>query len=262
MIAPRIICIIPALPSEIRMDTLQSVFNQTIPITHTILLTQKIIENISFPAKISKVINGMLTNIKLENYDYLLRVDADTVLPLNFVEENLKLDMDALGYGYAQIIKITPFIKIMGGKMHPDHDDGYVLAKFRYMNLKASSKGYAVPPTLKRLSGYHHGTSWFISQGELNYMYGDDPVNVIFTAIYGFNEYALFQVYGYFKAMLTGKKRFDIANIVIYRHMLKFRNPSRFLRLPIYVRKKMKEKINYATTIPNTNPNATIKTAN
>jgi len=250
---PKIICIIPALPSELKIDTIQSILNQTTPVTHTVLLTEKINDNIPFPAKISKVINSFLENIKLEKYDYMLRVDADTILPPNFIEENLKKDYDALGYGYAQIIKVPPFIEVLGGKLNKHHDDGYILVKLRYTNYKASSKDYNVAPILKRNSGFHHGSSWFAAQGELNYMYGADPVSVLFNTVYSFNKYTIFQIYGYFKALVTHKERFDVAAPVIYRHCLKYRHPLRFFRVGIYIKKKIMERQKHESSDPTTN---------
>jgi hypothetical protein len=236
---PRVLCIIPSLPDEVKMDTLRSIFSQTVPVACTILLTEKITEKLTFPAKISKVINNMLVDLKLENYDYLLRVDADVVLPHNFLEENLKQNFDVLGYGYAQLIKMSSFIKYMDGKLHPEHDDGYVLAKFEYFGLKSSSNAYSVQPIVKRKPGFHHGSSWFVTQGELHYRYGDEPISQIVDRVYGFSIYSVFEAFGYFKALLQRKERFDIAGPNLYLQLRKFRNPTRLFRLGVYIRKKI-----------------------
>jgi len=251
---PRILCVIPALPSELQFDTIKSVLNQTVPVTHTIILTEKIEEKMPFPAKISKVLNNLLEKIvDLSSYDYILRVDTDTILPPNFIEENLKKDYAVLGYGYAQIIKVKPFIEVLGGRMNKHHDDGYIIQKLKFTGFAASSKDYTVPPILKRGSGLHHGSSWFVDQGELNYMYGGDPVSVLFDTIYKFNEYTIFQIYGYFKALITRAERFDIAAPVIYRHCLKYRHPKRFFRVGIYIKKKITERKMHVSPDPTTN---------
>jgi len=238
---PRVLCIIPAHPNEHSEQVVQCIKNQTIPIQHIEVLTELINERLSFPARISKVINNYLVTVDLTQYDILFRADTDTRFTPNFLEENLKKGYDALGYGYAQIIKMPIFIKVFNGRMNPDHDDGYILVKLHFTGYKANCDDYAVKPILLRKSGFHHGSSWFAAQGELNYMYGDDPINVLFNTLYSFNQYTIFQICGYFKALLTRKKRFDIALPVIQRHMLKFRHPMRFFRLGIYIRKKLKE---------------------
>jgi hypothetical protein len=229
---PRILCVIPALPSEIKLETLRSIFNQTIPINHTVLLTEKIEEKLLFPAKISRVLNNMFENLKLENYDYILRVDADTVLPLNFVEGNLKQNCEVVGYGPAQLIKVDSFQKCMGGRMHPDHDDGYFFVKYPQCNLSATLK-YNVEPVIRRKSGFHQGTSWFLSQGELHFRYGYDLFHecfVVFLKWRNYHPYGIFFLAGYFRALFQRKKRFDVADAILAHNLLKYRHPSRFFR--------------------------------
>ncbi len=80
------------MPNEIEIDTLQSIFSQSIPVTTTLLLTEKVTEKISFPAKISKILNSMIEFVRIEKFDYILRVDADVILPQNFIEKILSLD--------------------------------------------------------------------------------------------------------------------------------------------------------------------------
>lgn len=239
---PRILCLIPALPMELRLETLKSIFGQTVPVTCTVLLTEKIKEHLPFPAKISKVLNNGLTDLRLENYDYLLRVDADTVLPPNFIKDNLKMDYDVLGYGPAQLIKVDSFLKYMGGRMYPSHDDGYPIVKFKQCGLKASSR-YFVEPVIQRKPGFHQGTSWFVSQGELQYCYGYDILYEFAIVLYKwrrYHPYGLFYLVGYFKALFERKQRFDVAAPVLAHNSLKYKNPLRFFR---FANKKLRRNI-------------------
>lgn len=237
----KIVCLVPALPFEVRMDTLRSIFYQSIPVACTILLTEKISENLPFPAKISKVLNNMLVNLKLENYDYILRVDADTVLPLNFVEENLKDNFDVVGYGPAQLIKVSSFIECMGGRMHPEHDDGYPLVKFAQCGFKTRTT-YFVDPIIQRVSGKHQGSSWYISQGELHYQYGYDIFHEIWILRKWkqYHPYGLFFFVGYIKALFQQKSRFDVADKIMAHNLLKYKQPSRFFK---FVSKRIGEKM-------------------
>lgn len=49
--------------------------------------------------RVSKVLNEGLSHIRLEDFDYLLRVDGDVVLLHNFLEENLKGKPDPMRWG-------------------------------------------------------------------------------------------------------------------------------------------------------------------
>lgn len=230
---PRIVCIVPALPNEVRLDTLRSIFFQTVPVSCVIILTEKIKEHLPFPAKISKVMNNMLVNLKIENYDYLLRVDADTVLPLNFIEENLKAQYDVLGFGSAQLIAVPAFRKCMNGLMHPDHDDGYPLFRFPQCGFKATLN-YKVEPVFRRRSGLHRGSAWFVSQGELHYRYGYDilyELAIVLGKWKQYHPYGLFFFVGYFKALFQRKKLFDAGEIILRHNLLKYRHPLRFLKI-------------------------------
>jgi hypothetical protein len=219
----KILCVIPALPNEIKMDTLQSVFSQSIPVTTTLLLTERINEKTSFPAKISKVLNNMLEYVRIEKFDFILRVDADTVLPLDFIEKNLATGNRAIGYGYAQLIEVKSFIKYMDGKFNPEHDDGYVIEKFKFCGVPAAWD-YVAKPTLKRKMGFHHGSKWFVDQGSLKFMYGWDPVNLAVYVLKKFSAYSFLEVYGYFYALFKRKKRFDVATKLMQKNFRKYRS--------------------------------------
>ncbi len=43
-----------------------------------------------------------------------------------------------MGYGYAQLIDVKSFIKCMNGKFNPEHDDGYIIEKFKFCGIPAS----------------------------------------------------------------------------------------------------------------------------
>jgi hypothetical protein len=228
----KVICLIPSLPSEVRMETLTSIFNQTVPVVHTILLTERVKDSLSFPAKISLVLNNMLENLKLENYDYLLRVDADTILPPNFIEENIKSCCAVIGYGPAQLIEVKAFLKFMKGRMYPDHDDGYPIVKLKQDGLKTQVT-YKVSPIIQRKSGFHQGTKWFIEQGELHFCYGTDVLSEFAVVMFkwkNYHPYGCFFLVGYFKALFQGKSYFDVAPTIIANHLLKFKQPLRLFR--------------------------------
>jgi hypothetical protein len=218
----KILCVIPTLPCEIKIDTLQSIFSQSIPVTTTLLLTEIINDQISFPAKISKVLNSMIAFVRIEKFDYILRVDADIILPQDFIEKNIISGFYAMGYGYAQLIDVKSFIKCMGGKFNSEHDDGYIIEKFKFCGLP-TSWDYVVKPILKREAGNHHGTSWFFTQGELKYKYGWEPVSLGIYVFKHFNVYSFFEILGFFNALFNRKKRFDVAPNIMSNQLQKYR---------------------------------------
>jgi hypothetical protein len=204
------------------METLQSIFSQSVPVTTIILLTEKITEKLTFPAKISKVLNNMTEFVRIEKFDYILRVDADVILPNDFIEKNLQSGCKAMGYGYAQLIEVKSFMKCMGGKFNPEHDDGYIIEKFKYCGVPVSWD-YVVKPKVKRQMGSHHGSGWYLSQGELKYKYGWEPVNLGIYTLKHFGVYSIFEILGFFNALFRRKKRFDVAGSILNRQLDKFR---------------------------------------
>lgn len=237
---PRVCVLVPALPSEIRADTLRSIAYQSVAPSCIILLTEKVGGNLAFPAKMSLILNNMLGSLRLESFDYLLRVDADAVLPLNFIEQNIAAGFDVLGEGYAQLIKVSSFVEHCGGRFHPDHDDGYILVKFAQLGLNVSHTGYVVAPVLCREPGYHHGSGWFVAQGELKYRYGWEPVALFANTFYNLDAYRCFEVIGYFSALFRRLKRFDVSATILHKQLGKYRYPSRFFRVAGFIVKTLR----------------------
>lgn len=225
---PRILCILPCLPSELKIETLQSIWKQTVPVTFTVILTEKVRMK-HFPSKMSHILNNGLEHIKLEDFDYILRVDSDITLPENFLEKNLKNDPDACGYGYAQLIKISSFVTHMDGKFNKEHDDSYVLFKFMSENLNVKEK-YDVHPVLKRHAGVHHGYGYFINRGKDFYKMGFEPVHILCHPI-TCHAFDLFSIIGFFIASFRQIHKFDFADFITYRQLKWVKNPRNMLNL-------------------------------
>lgn len=236
----RVCVLVPALPSEVRGGMLRSIALQTVEPDCIILLTKKVKDKLPFPAKMSVVLNEMLGRLRLECFDYLLRVDADTVLPSNFIEENLKGGFDALGEGYAQFIRVSKFISVMGGRFHSEHDDGYVLVKFAQLGLKVSHTSYLVAPILRRVPGVHQGSGWFVAQGELKYRYGWEPSALLFNLFVNRSRFSVFELVGYLLALVKRERRFDVSAAILDKQLEKYRHPARFMRLPKFIVKVMR----------------------
>jgi hypothetical protein len=178
----KILCIIPALPYEVTLETLRSVWNQTVPVTQTLILTEKINEESTFPAKISTILNNGLTSIRLEEYDYLLRVDADTILPAKFIEAHLQQQPHLVGYGNAQLINMPAFIEVMDAKFFPEQDDDYIRFKFASKGKRVID--YTVSPNITRKEcTTHQMQKYFVERGTILYSCGCEPFHLIYQII-------------------------------------------------------------------------------
>ncbi|MHA1834850.1 MAG: hypothetical protein ACTSV7_12790 [Candidatus Baldrarchaeia archaeon] len=209
--APKILCVIPSLPEDLSSLTLKSVLKQSIPIEMLVVLPKKVRgKNVS--AKVSKVLNESLQHIKIEHFDYILRVDGEVVLPPNFLEEALKEKPDLYGAaGYAMLIKVGPFLKVMKGRFHPESDDSYTCYKFMQSGCKFIRR-YKVRPILLRKPGRHHGVRYYINRGEIMYKVGYEPFHVLIS--FRWDLWNIFAVFGYFMALLKRERKFDVAKFV------------------------------------------------
>lgn len=201
----KILCLIPTLPNEIKDKTLHSIFNQTVSTDYIFLLTKKMDTKVSLPQKISSILNDGLIGIKLESYDYILRLDSDTILPPDFLEKHVALNVDVVGgEGYAQLIKVPFFLNKMNGQFNKDSDDTYTY-------FKAVSCGLA-SERITLVDFKQPGTNYGMVQtqvyvGKMDYMIGDDPINVIIRFL------------SYFYYLFTFKRCFDFAKSERYKHL-------------------------------------------
>ena len=228
----KILCLVVALPEELNFETLRSVLKQSVPVTEILILTKRM-NAPTFMAKMSTIINSGLEKVKLEEYDYLLRVDADVVLPPNFLEVNLRGFPDVLGFGYAMLIKVKPFLKLMNGKLHRDSDDSYLI--YNFMSNGLTFMRYQINPIENRAVHNHHGYKYFFNQGMLMYRFGYEPVHILANlqnALFLRNAGLLcfFYLMGYFKALLTNMVKFKFADYVFRKQTRKFQNPRLLLR--------------------------------
>ena len=103
--APKILAVIPTLADD-PSDTIKSLTKQTVKVSKILVavgswkLYQKLISNgigiaeyfyvkpyFKDPVgkRIAVALNCLLSKVRLEEYEYLLRVDADTILPNLFI---------------------------------------------------------------------------------------------------------------------------------------------------------------------------------
>lgn len=235
----KILAVIPTLNDD-PTETIRSLKSQTIKVSRILVavgskdLYQKLAlnndyENVEYVyvkpnfkdpigRRIATALNYVLSMVKLEDYDYLLRVDADTVLPKHFIEENLKVNADCVGKaGYAMLLKMNCFLRVFKGRF------AEVGAEDSYIGLKLLSKGYSVlpwtlPPKVKRRSGAHHTWRYYFTRGMEMYKLGYEPVHVAEVIRHDIRN--VFTILGYFVAIVKGLKHYDFADWV-FRTQLK-----------------------------------------
>ena len=210
------------MPDELNVQTLRSVADQTVPVTSTLLLTGKS-EAETFPAKMSQILNEGLQDVNLDNFDYLLRVDSDTVLPPDFIEKNIAGEPAVVGYGYAMLIHIKTWRRLMDCKFHPEQDDSYI--RFKFMFHKEKSVDYTVQPLNHRSSGKRHSVKYFFDRGMSMYKFGYEPVRVLSKIL--IDKRNLFTVLGYVKATLKHPAKYEFAHWALHyqlRNFLDFRS--------------------------------------
>ncbi|MGB9959433.1 MAG: glycosyltransferase [Candidatus Bathyarchaeales archaeon] len=227
--APKILAVIPTLADD-PSDTIKSLMKQTVKVSKILVavgswkLYQKLISNGIGSAeyfyvkpdfkepvgkRVAVALNYLLSKVRLEEFEYLLRVDADTVLPNRFIEENLKADADYVGKaGYAMLLKMDCFIKFFGGRfVEVGAEDSYIGLKL--LSEGRSVKSWILPPKLERKSGAHHSWRYYFIRGIEMYKLGYEPIHVI--EVIRRDVRNLFTIIGYATAVLGRVKRYDTA---------------------------------------------------
>lgn len=216
MIKPKlsILCLIPSSKEYLLDGCIPAVKAQTIPVET--ILNAPLLNGDTIDERVVNTLNTMLSQIKLDDYDYILRVDGDCIIPKNFVEAALSTNSDLYGgCGCAMLLKVATFQKYMKGRFQY-LDDAYLRGKYAMLNLKTSKD--LVPyyhksktkPSLKQL------TRKFLYRGKMLYILGWEPIHLIHHVIRNFKqEHSLiFTVPGYIMASFKHTPKLDIANWV------------------------------------------------
>jgi len=204
----KILCVIPSLPRDFDTQSIFSVLNQTIKPDMIVILPKKV-QARGIGAKVSKVLNEGLSNINLKNYDYILRLDGDTILPSDFIERNIQGEPDLRGTGgYAMLIKISAFLEVMHGKFHPESDDSYMSAKFR-MKHKTVNRFEVKPYPSKRK---YHNPTYYLDRGETMYKIGYTPIQ-LFTSL-RFDPLNLLAFVSYLFSFILRARKFDTSRFI------------------------------------------------
>ncbi|MCD6530481.1 glycosyltransferase family 2 protein [Candidatus Bathyarchaeota archaeon] len=163
--------------------------------------------------RVAKALNYALKKVKVEDYDYILRVDADIKLPPDFIEKNLEIDAEIVGKaGYAMLIKTKSFLKIFNGRF-PEVPAEDSFLNLSLMSRKRKVEDWRTPPILLKQSRKKHSWRYYFHRGEAMYKLGYEPIHVAERArTYGLMN--AFTVLGYFISVIKRKEKYEISRWV------------------------------------------------
>jgi hypothetical protein len=214
----------------LKYEAIKSVMAQTVPVDMLVLLTKKSVKP-TIAERIADALNEGVAHIRLADFDYLLRMDGDTILARTFLEKNLVGEPDVRGNGYAHLIKVKTFLELMNGKYHHVADDQYLNSKFKQYGKKA---GRLIEEP-RVYAGHPFDVKYFVDRGRLLYLLGWFPLHVMATMSWnhGKDWYKhIFAVGSYFLSFIVKPQKFDVAEFDWnYQVRSEVRHLTRFFKL-------------------------------
>ena len=165
--------------------------------------------------RVAKALNYALSHVDLTKYDYLLRIDEDTIIPQNFLEESINLKVALVGEaGYAMLIKVPIFTDLLNGKFPVvPAEDSYLIYYLLWKGEKVSS--WKVPPIKLSTSMKTHSWRYFYTRGKEMYKLGYEPLHVIKTIM---NTFSLL---GYMTAALLNEQKYQFSQWLFKKQLSK-----------------------------------------
>jgi hypothetical protein len=203
----KVLCLVPTLPEDLNSECLPSINRQTCPVSHVALVTQRVRGGF-LCERVSYVLNKALERFDLQSYDYLLRVDGDTVLPINFIRQGILADCDLYGtIGFAMLIKVKPFMDCMNGRFCSFDDDTYVGHCFRTYGYTVLAADLSKVKT-RRIS---HPLSFYLNKGATYYRIGYTFQNFVANIKPRQPAVSIFLLGGFILALLGRKPKSEFA---------------------------------------------------
>jgi hypothetical protein len=206
----KILCLVPSLPEDLNSECANAILYQTVPVTDTFLLLKRL-RGGTLSSRVSYVLNKALQTVNLQDYDYLLRVDGDTVLKPNWLKTALESNMDLYGgWGFAMLIRVKPFLELMNGRFNNESDDSYIIHRFCREGLKVYATHKAALLTTRK---HKHNKSDQMFCGTIYYKMGYEPLHALAFLVTnrGFKDMWLLWT-GYLISWLRHERKFDFAS--------------------------------------------------
>jgi hypothetical protein len=171
----KILCVVPALREDLHPECESGIRSQTVHIDKLLFVFNHN-RGGTLAGRVSFALNRALETVVISEYDYLFRVDSDTVLAPNFLEKILAGAPDLAGNGgYAMLIKVKPFVQFMGGKFNRESDDSYIIYRFQSEGLKVCRINDSFLDT--RTHKHRKEDQMFI--GTIYYKIGYEPFHIL-----------------------------------------------------------------------------------
>lgn len=173
---PAILCLVPSSPEYLLDGCVPAIKAQTVPVKKLIVASLR--DGNSIDERVVKTLNRMLSQVNLGDYDYILRVDGDCIIPRNFVEAALSTDSDLYGScGCAMLLRVSTFKKYMQGEFQY-LDDSYLRARYTMFNLKMSRDIVPYYHKPKKRQSLKQLTAKELYRGRMLYVLGWELVHV------------------------------------------------------------------------------------
>jgi hypothetical protein len=168
--------------------------------------------------RITKALNYGIKMFPPQNYEYLLKVDADNFLPKNFIEGNLPKPYE-IGYGDSSILFVSTndFQRVLNGKWAElNNDDTYTFYKFEMAGF--APRQFNPEPKPMREWGGRHDWRYFYNTGLGKYELGLGFLMTSLSALtYAYryrNLMWLFRILGCAHGIVWRLPKYDIADYV------------------------------------------------
>ena len=195
--------------------TLRSLDEQTIRPDLVVVSNHRFSDPKTGP-RVGKSINRTLAEVPWRDYDYILRLDGDSQVPPDFVEEALKENADLVGSGGSGLLFRRQVLEAMKGHWPElDGEDSYFVWKARELGFRQSL------PKVRgtgRPFGREYDVSRFLSWGFNCYRIGNEPVNFLRMALVSARTAKrpgfLLAIPAYLGCFLIRMRRLDVADYV------------------------------------------------
>ncbi|MCW4035373.1 MAG: hypothetical protein CW716_00070 [Candidatus Bathyarchaeum sp.] len=211
MSGPRILCVVVSLGGYDK--TVESINRQTCPVSKLVIANKPFPEFKYIGERAGMAMRDALSKECLDDFTHILRVDGDTVLPKNFVEESLKSNADLVGCGgYAQLLTVSVFKDLFAYIYPVDFAEDTVISQAVIRSPHHVYSKYVVNP-VNPLPKKYPITSW-IKNGEARYRIG---ISFLLTCLsfrdrrsstlVGFKSILI--VMGFLRAKMSGCKQYS-----------------------------------------------------
>ncbi|MCQ5341411.1 MAG: glycosyltransferase family 2 protein [Candidatus Methanomethylicia archaeon] len=225
----KILAIIPVL-NRYPKETIKSLLNQTIKPSRIIIaagsssvcqeckihgidciyVKPNFYEHVGI--RMTKAMNIALQSVNINNYDYILKLDDDVILPPKFIEMCIKENADCVGgSGCAQLFKVSTFIKLFNGRF-PEVVSEDTYREFAILATGRKLVKWPIEPIyfIKK----KHSWRYYYEIGYNRYKLGYDFIHILFHLRHGINY--VFYLIGYISALIHREKKYSFANNIFW----------------------------------------------